>query len=63
MIKWIALLFAWIALVTAADERKVSESFARIEARVQLLESAKCQMMVVMTPSGESTVCVLNLAK
>lgn len=57
MIKWLALFFAFIALTSSADERKVREEFDRMKARIDLIEGDKCTLMVVLTPSGQSTIC------
>jgi hypothetical protein len=54
MIKWFAFAFALIALCTAADERKVREEFDRVWSRI---DGQKCIMMVVLTPSGQATIC------
>lgn len=54
MVKWIALILALIAIGTAADESKVRAEFERINARI---DGRKCMLMVVLTPSGQATIC------
>lgn len=61
MIKWLALIFAMLALFSAADERKVRSEFDIVEARLKALERAQCVMMVVLTPGGRSTICAPQL--
>jgi hypothetical protein len=54
MIKWLAFFFAIIALCSSADERKVRGEFDRVWSRI---DGQKCLMMVVLTPSGQATIC------
>ena len=60
MIKWMALIFALLALFSAADERKTREAFERVDARIGSLEHKTCTLMVVLTPTGQTTICAPN---
>lgn len=57
MVKWLAFWFAVLALLTSADERQTRKAIERIEVRLKPLEDQKCTLMVVLTPSGQTTVC------
>jgi hypothetical protein len=57
MVKWLAFSFALLALFTSADERKVRNEFEMIEMRLKAIEGGKCLLMVVLTPTGQATVC------
>lgn len=57
MVKWLAFGFALIALFTSADEHKVRNEFEMMEARLKAVEGGKCILMIVLTPTGQATVC------
>jgi len=57
MIKWLALWFAMLALFTAADRSKTTDAFNAMEARIGRIENKQCTLMVVLTPSGQTTIC------
>jgi hypothetical protein len=58
VIKWLALLIAFIALFSAADQSKTRDAFDRVNARLNALENRKCILMAVSTPTGVASICV-----
>ncbi|PDT71760.1 hypothetical protein CO683_00955 [Bradyrhizobium ottawaense] len=60
MLKWWAFIFAIIALVTSADEKKVRAEFDRVQIRLDAIENRKCTLMAVTTPSGVASICALQ---
>lgn len=53
MIKWIAFIMAYSALVSGASQTEV----ANLKARLSAIENRKCILMAVNTPSGVTSIC------
>lgn len=54
---WIAYIFAMMAIIFSASRSEVSD----LESRVSAIETRKCALMEVRTPTGTSTICVTAL--
>lgn len=54
---WIAYLLALFAILISPSNSKVNDTADRVER----LERQQCTMMVVLTPTGQATVCVQKM--
>lgn len=53
MIKWLALFFAFIALMSGPSGNDVR----LIDARLKAIEGRQCILMAVTTPDGVASIC------
>ena len=53
MIKWLAFIMAWLALVFGAS----TDDLRRVTARLNAIEERTCILMAVNTPSGVASIC------
>ena len=56
MIKWSAFFMAWFALVFTPSDT----DFHKLKSRIEGIERRQCLLMVVLTPTGQATVCAVQ---